>query len=128
MAEDEKVKKLASMLQSGATMLDLYCPVCSNILFKLKNQQIFCPICEKEVKIIKDDKSEIINNKSKKESPIINTNNFDFETLNNIYSSLFSNLSKKIQNTSEIQVIENLINIQLKILEIIKKLRELTYE
>ena len=37
--EDHNIKKMASMLRSGATMLDSYCPQCENILFRLKDNK-----------------------------------------------------------------------------------------
>ena len=88
--EEPNIKKMATLLRSGATMLDRYCPNCNYILFRLKNDQIYCPICDREVIIVKGDlgnkkslltegKTELGNNISI-EKHITN----DYKRLNNI--------------------------------------------
>jgi UPF0148 protein len=48
-SEDKNIKKMAQLLREGATMLDLTCPQCNNIIFKLKSGKKFCPSCNKEI-------------------------------------------------------------------------------
>lgn len=47
--DDKHIKKMAQLLRQGATMLDLTCPKCENLLFKLKDGKIFCPSCNQQV-------------------------------------------------------------------------------
>jgi len=62
--EEVNIKKMAGLLRSGATMLDLTCPRCENILFKLKDESIFCPSCEQEVIIQKSSEKNRKNSKN----------------------------------------------------------------
>ncbi len=48
-------KKMANLLAQGAAMLDLSCPACDSILFRLKSQKVYCPNCNVEVKLFKKD-------------------------------------------------------------------------
>jgi len=52
---EDKVKEMAKMLLSGATMLAEQCPVCGAPLFRLKDNTVKCPSCGfvKEEKTIK---------------------------------------------------------------------------
>ena len=51
----EEAKKMAELLRSGHTMLNLACPVCNNPLFRNKDNEILCPICNKRVLVKKND-------------------------------------------------------------------------
>ncbi|MDP8003551.1 MAG: hypothetical protein C0171_02110 [Caldisphaera sp.] len=42
--DPEVVKKMASLLSQGATMLDKTCPACGLPLFKTKKGEIVCPV------------------------------------------------------------------------------------
>ncbi len=48
-------KKMANLLAQGAAMLDLSCPACDSILFRLKSSMVYCPNCNVEVKVFKKD-------------------------------------------------------------------------
>ena len=56
--EQKNLKKMATLLREGATMLQSQCPVCDSPLFKLRNGDLICPVCQKPVITVKDD-SEI---------------------------------------------------------------------
>lgn len=115
---DNHIKKMANMLHSGATMLDEYCPKCNNILFRLKDQRIYCPVCELEIKKVKG--SELTNN-----TEIKNEDMKTFSDLHNIYVRLFEKLSSELNNAKDLILIEKYLDSSNKILDIIKKLREL---
>ncbi len=58
--EDKAVlAKMASMLKSGATMLDKLCPYCGVPLFRLKSGEILCPKCGQRFVIVASDEEEI---------------------------------------------------------------------
>lgn len=48
-------KKMANLLAQGAAMLDLSCPACDSILFRLKSEMVYCPNCNAEIKVIAKD-------------------------------------------------------------------------
>ena len=60
MAKDEKelLSKMASLLKSGATMLDMMCPACKVPLFKLKSGEVVCPKCGQRFVIVSSDEEE----------------------------------------------------------------------
>jgi UPF0148 protein len=114
------VKLMAEMLRNGATMLDDYCPKCNNILFRLKNQQIFCSNCNLEVKYAKD-----VESSKKNEKALESSSEMYFGDLVNIYTKLFIRLTEEIQSIKDTTIIEKYLDNLHKLLDLIKKLREL---
>jgi UPF0148 protein len=51
----DKIRSMADLLRSGATLTDLSCPACSSPLFRLKNGDLWCAQCQKKVIIVKGD-------------------------------------------------------------------------
>ena len=51
---EDRVKSMADLLRSGATMTSLSCPVCSSPLFRLKNGDLWCGQCQKKVIVVKE--------------------------------------------------------------------------
>ena len=129
---EQNIKKMATLLRSGATMLDKYCPNCKNILFRLKNEKIYCPICDREVIIVKDDfgnkNSQIIEEKTKLSNniPIEKQISNDFKRVNDIFFNIVSSLSKKLEETDDLLVIEKILSNINQTLGIIKKFKEIS--
>jgi len=133
---EKSVKKMASYLRNGASMLDKYCPKCDSILFRLKSGEIFCPKCNQEVKIVKTDeelasilsenrKIEQEFNNSSENKTIRNHSVKNFGEINNQISRLINKLLTMLENTSDMLLIEKiLINIE-KSLAIMSKLQEI---
>jgi len=46
MMSDEKVREMAELLSSGATMLSEACPKCGSPLFKLRDGKVVCVSCD----------------------------------------------------------------------------------
>ena len=46
---------MAKLLAQGATMLDLSCPACEAILFRLESGKVICPNCNAEIQVMKKD-------------------------------------------------------------------------
>jgi UPF0148 protein len=68
---NENVRKMAELLRSGNTMLNRSCPVCNTPIFRNQEGDLFCPSCDREVKIV-DDKSKMEEHKlssSKSQEP-----------------------------------------------------------
>lgn len=47
--DEIKIKKAAELLLKGATMLHIACPDCSEPIYKLKNNNMKCISCNKQV-------------------------------------------------------------------------------
>jgi len=53
--KNEKIRSMADLLRSGATLTDLSCPACSSPLFRLKSEELWCANCQKKVIVVKED-------------------------------------------------------------------------
>lgn len=124
--EEINIKKMAGLLRSGATMLNLTCPRCENILFKLKDESIFCPSCEQEVIIQKTSERNSKNATfiEKREVPSSVESVFTNEI--RVIRVLIKNLCKKVENSEETSIIETHINLLDKVINIYKELINLT--
>jgi len=55
LSENEgRIRSMADLLRSGATLTDLSCPACSSPLFRLKNGDLWCAQCQKKVVVVKE--------------------------------------------------------------------------
>lgn len=124
--EEVNIKKMAGLLRSGATMLNLTCPRCENILFKLKDESIFCPSCEQEVIIQRTSERNSKNTTfiEKREVPSLVESVFTNEI--RVIRVLIKNLCKKVENSEETSIIETHINLLDKVINIYKELINLT--
>jgi len=50
-----KIRSMADLLRSGATLTSLSCPVCASPLFKMKSGELWCAQCQKRVIVVKED-------------------------------------------------------------------------
>ncbi len=48
----DRMKEMAELLRTGATMLSYSCPECQSPLFQLKNKEIWCQNCQRQVVIV----------------------------------------------------------------------------
>ncbi|MHA1583655.1 MAG: Sjogren's syndrome/scleroderma autoantigen 1 family protein [Promethearchaeota archaeon] len=125
---DQDIKQMAKLLKSGATMLDKACPYCGQILFRLKNANLFCPHCNKAIapKIEKQSQKNFEKHFNLRENEIDDSENQNVTTffeLNNLFSSYILKLTKKLDSIEDPIYFEKvLVNID-RILDIIKKIR-----
>lgn len=124
--EEVNIKKMAGLLRSGATMLDLTCPKCENILFKLKDESIFCPSCEQEVIIQKTFERNRKNSKQIEKQEIRSSTENDFTIEIRSIRVLIKKLCKQLENSEQTSIIESQINLLDKVLHIYRELINLT--
>ena len=129
---DEEVKEMASLLRNGATMLDKYCPQCNGILFRLRNQKIFCPKCQREVVIVNKDQKipseENMKTGEKNQSSEAKKKTAQKPSSLEIEDSFLNALGKlsdKLNNTEDMILIEKILDNIDKLLNIISKIRNL---
>lgn len=112
----EDAKKMANLLKSGYTMLNLACPVCNNPIFRDKNGNTLCPICNRKV-IFRNHEDYDANEEKRK---IENLNEESQEKLHS--SSIFKNLKQTamtklkeftnlLENEKNPEICEKIINI-----------------
>jgi uncharacterized Zn finger protein (UPF0148 family) len=124
--EEVNIKKMAGLLRSGATMLDLTCPRCENILFKLKDESIFCPSCEQEVIIQKSSEKNRKNSKNIEQQGVHSSAENVFSDEIRSIRVLIKKLCNQLENSEKINIIESQINLLEKVLHIYKELINLT--
>jgi len=115
----DPIKKMADLLRSGNTMLNLACPVCNNPIFRKKGGNTFCPTCNREVIITSNN---IVQNNKKQE---IFQQNQDTEVFNSLYSIIIEKIeiiNQKLKNENQIQSIDMYLSILTKCLDILKNL------
>lgn len=122
-------KKMADLLRSGYTMLNLACPACNNPLFRYKNTGMFCPICNKKVIIQKKEQLHSSSHTVKKEDKdeikylkkdlkvIINSN-----SLKEILEEKIEFISCKLNGETQIDLIERYIKILTEIYDLLGKI------
>ncbi len=118
----DDAKKMAELLRSGYTMLNLACPECNNPLFRNKSKEMFCPICNKKVIFKK--------NKNLDDTSSINIEkNINIEKkFVNIYSIKEIVIEKiewaahKLNNETQINLIEKYIQILSQLFDLLIKL------
>ena len=126
----EEAKKMAELLRSGHTMLNLACPVCNNPLFRNKDNEIHCPICNKRVLVKKNESIQQKSNTSLEkrminDEKLIKTNrnsDIKFTSLKKIIEEKIDYISQKLKDETQIDLIEHYIKILIKIYDLLNKI------
>ena len=131
----EDVKKMAELLRQGYTMLNLSCPVCKNPVFRNKKGERFCPICNRKVIMIEEKKAtqtKLSKTSDKNHQEIKSEMMFsDFDNsdkLDSLEKIIYKNIdlfTNKLQNETQIDLIEKYIDILLKLIEVILRLKKI---
>lgn len=128
----EDVKKMAELLRQGYTMLNLSCPVCKNPIFRNKKGERFCPICNRKVIMLEEMKPNQV-----KSAKISDTNHqekmpemifSDIDKLDSLEKITYKNIdvfSNKLQNETQIDLIEKYVDVLLKLIKLILRLKKL---
>ncbi len=51
----DRVRLMADLLRSGATLTDLSCPICASPIFRLKSGELWCAQCQKKVVVVREE-------------------------------------------------------------------------
>jgi uncharacterized Zn finger protein (UPF0148 family) len=125
----EDAKKMANLLKSGYTMLNLACPVCNNPVFKNKNGDTFCPICNRKVLLINP---ELSDNKDKYHIPInqkevTNTEVNDltiYQNLKRVVIMKIKLFTSLLENEKDIEIVDKLTRSLIQLINLISQIRE----
>ncbi|MEM2341183.1 MAG: Sjogren's syndrome/scleroderma autoantigen 1 family protein [Candidatus Bathyarchaeia archaeon] len=108
--KSDKIRLMAELLRSGATLTDLSCPVCASPLFRLKSGELWCAQCQKKVIVVKEEEEarevEVLSALSQAESTLlmkiweinerlrIEDNPEEIGRLSSVMSTLLENLER----------------------------------
>lgn len=119
---------MADLLRKGNTMLNYACPICNNPIFRKRNGEEFCPICNRKVKIVEN---ELAQEKLQPEivSPFkkirkINKNEQKTIWLNSFKEVLTNKIEwimQKLNSETQIDLIERYAKILLDLYDLLKK-------
>lgn len=115
--EESNIKKMAQLLRDGATMLDLTCPQCENILFKLKTGRKYCPVCDREV-FFEEEFKKIKHNQSSD----VKNEQINLKSEREIVKNKITKICNLIDNNEQISMIKDLLEILEKLLNVYQKL------
>ena len=117
--DEQLIKKMAKLLQEGATMLDKVCPECNTLIYRLPNKMIICPSCNREIIIQKQNSSH--DRIPSQEKPITH----NFSVIKDIVFSKIELLGQTLHSERDIYQVEKLITILEKTLQLYERLSNL---
>ncbi len=115
--DEDVVKYMASLLKSGATMLDKSCPVCKTPLFKLKTGEVMCPKCKRRVFIVSSEEEE-----AKVYSSVA------VSSLERTIAEKLSELDLKLRSAEDLEELRLATMILIGLLDALEKIRKLSRE
>jgi len=129
----EDAKIMADLLRAGYRMLNISCPICKNPIFQNKNGQKFCPICNREVIIAKNNlNNEHLANYTDK---INGENGLRISGKPSILFSLrkvtiekIEDINDKLKSEHQIDMMKKYSDILLKLLEILILIKKIKNE
>jgi len=113
--EKDKIRNMADLLRQGYTMTSDVCPSCNSPLF-LKNDLLFCPMCNKKVIKIKDDREAI---------SIIQDGMLS--NLNHVVDKKIEELTKLIDKEKDIDTLNSYFRLLIVYLEAIERIKRIIY-
>ena len=120
----EDARIMADLLKSGHKMLSLSCPICNNPLFQNKHGTTFCAICNREVLLVDKDPNK--NDPDLK--PTVN-NPLEITYLDRELKSVFIEkinwIAHKLENETQLNIINEYLEVILNLLNILEKLKSL---
>ncbi|MFX1312374.1 MAG: Sjogren's syndrome/scleroderma autoantigen 1 family protein [Promethearchaeota archaeon] len=120
---------MADLLRSGYTMLNIACPICKNPIFRNRDGETFCPICNRKVLIVENQSSKL--NERSKNSEILDSINTmkNSPSYNNIHNFvkkvIFDKIkwsSEKLENETQLGLIEKYIKVLLNLYKLLEEL------
>ena len=129
----EDAKIMADLLRAGYTMLNISCPICKNPIFQDKNGQKFCPICNREVIIAKNNlnieqSANLIGNINGENGSKISGKSNVLFSLRKVIIEKIKDINDKLKSEHQIDMIKKFSDILLKLLEILILLKKITYK
>ncbi len=127
---NEDIKKMADLLRSGNTMLNMACPVCNNPVFRNKGGVLFCPVCDKKIVVVKNIPTNQDSSRILKENTVFNGEQEEkkysqytktLDMLKNVLFEKINWITQELKSETQIHLIEIYSKILLNFFQILTK-------
>jgi len=126
---NEDIKKMADLLRSGNTMLNMACPVCNNPVFRNKGGVSFCPVCDRKIVVVKNipnqNSSRILkentNFNGEQEEKKFSQFKKTLDMLKNVLFEKISWITQELKSETQLHLIETYSKILLNFFQILSK-------
>jgi len=123
----EDAKKMANLLKSGYTMLNLACPVCNNPIFRNKKGDTLCPICNRKVIFSNQEYSDDGEKKKKvyhhdKDDQVRMSNTAIFQNLKQKAMIKLKEFTDLLENEKNVEEFEKVIKILERLVKLINEI------
>ena len=112
---------MADLLRSGHTMLNLACPICNNPIFKNKNGEKYCPVCNKKIVFV-DNEASSKTKENLKESTTKRSNLTIWITVKEEILKKVEWLIENLRDETQVEKIESYINLLSKCFKLYRKI------
>ena len=120
---------MADLLRSGYTMLNIACPICKNPIFRNRNRETFCPICNRKVLIVENESSKVNERSENNKFPDSFNQTKKSLDYNNVHNSvkevIFDKIkwiAERLKNETQFEIIENYIKVLLNLYKLLEEL------
>ncbi len=120
---------MADLLRSGYTMLNIACPICKNPIFRNRNRETFCPICNRKVLIVENESSKVNERSENNKFPDSFNQTKKSLDYNNVHNSVkeviydkIKWIAERLKNETQFEIIENYIKVLLNLYKLLEEL------
>ena len=114
LSEREHIKDMVDLLRQGATLTELSCPVCSSPLFRLRNKDLWCARCQKQVVVVKEG-----------EAPIRATSPLLLDSLESTILMKIQDIERKIREETSLERLHDLGGLLSMLLSNLERVRKI---
>ena len=126
----DDIKKMADLLRTGYTMLNISCPVCNNPIFKDKSGDLFCAACNRNVIIVKNNntkennqtRSEITSKEDKRSTGTkeLTMDIKELKPLKNVLLKKIGEITSKLDEENELEQIERFTSLLQELISLLR--------
>ena len=110
----DRVRLMADLLRSGATLTNLSCPVCASPIFRLKSGELWCAQCQKKVVVVREEEE------ARKIEALSTLSQVETTILMKIWE-----INEKLKNEGDLKEIQHLGSVLSILLDDLEKLKRI---
>ena len=110
----DRVRLMADLLRSGATLTNLSCPVCASPIFRLESGELWCAQCQKKVVVVREEEE------ARKIEALSTLSQVETTILMKIWE-----INEKLKNEGDLKEIQHLGSVLSILLDDLEKLKRI---